>query len=96
MLPTEKNQDAGLVVELVGQGFYDFWFADTLDEAGLARILGERRGFRELDAYLSSLPRPEILSRQEEKGWLQMCIRDRSTVSHFRLYLLILPYKLIL
>lgn len=71
LLPTEKNQDAGLVVELVGQGFYDFWFADTLDEAGLARILGERRGFRELDAYLSSLPRPEILSRQEEKGWLR-------------------------
>ncbi|MEA4891728.1 MAG: hypothetical protein VB085_04100 [Peptococcaceae bacterium] len=69
LLPTEKNRDPELLIELMGQGFYDFWFTDFLDEVSLARILTESRSFRELEAYLATLPLPEQAEKDTE-SWL--------------------------
>ena len=75
MLPPEKNRDQELLIQLMGQGFYDFWFTDSLNESSLGLVLEERRSFRELEAYLETLPLPEAAPpakswREQTQRWL--------------------------
>ena len=75
LLPPEKNRDQELLIQLMGQGFYDFWFTDSLNESSLGLVLEERRSFRELEAYLETLPLPEAAPpakswREQTQRWL--------------------------
>ncbi|MDR1194304.1 MAG: hypothetical protein LBK98_09115, partial [Peptococcaceae bacterium] len=69
LLPEEKNGDQNLLIDLMSQGFYDFWFLTALSTALLREILSESRDFRALEAYLSTLPLPQIRAAAAGKGW---------------------------
>ena len=63
LLPEGKNTDQELLVDLMSRGFNDFWFLSSLDKHMLETVLRTSRDFREMEAYLDTLPRPIIADK---------------------------------
>lgn len=60
LLPEEKNLDQDLLIDLMQEGFYDFWFLEVLTSKRLKEILFSNREFEDLEQYLATLPVPDI------------------------------------
>ncbi|MCL1849735.1 MAG: hypothetical protein FWF83_08750, partial [Clostridiales bacterium] len=66
LMPESKNTDQGLLIDFMSRGFYDFWFLSAVTRGTLKEILETRREFREMEAYLHTLPPSS--TTQADKG----------------------------
>ena len=88
LMPREKNTDQELLIELMSKELYDFWFLSTLDKTVFHEVLTTTRSFRDLEAYLSTLPAPVVSDVGEERAvglmsWLAAVPSVESTVSRW-------------
>jgi hypothetical protein len=60
LMPEGKNIEQNLLIDMMSRGFYDFWFLSALNRNLLQAVLETRRSFREMEAYLGTLPPPAI------------------------------------
>ena len=70
LMPEDKNTDQNLLIDLMSQGFHDFWFVPSLNRRLLHSILDTRRSFRDMEAYLGTLPPPDLPQDEEGRGSL--------------------------
>jgi hypothetical protein len=68
LMPEEKNTNQDLLIDMMSQGFLDFWFVSAISGSLLSEILHTKRNFREMEAYLGTLPPPVIPSQEGTKG----------------------------
>ena len=60
LMPEDKNADQNLLIDLMSQGFHDFWFVASLSRSMFHTVLDTRRSFRDMEAYLCTLPPPDV------------------------------------
>jgi len=80
LLPESKNRDQDLLIDLMQNDFYDFWFLEGLSKGQLSGILATDRSFAEVEQYLQTLPLP--LVRNETTPAAKFF--DRRAISEWR------------
>lgn len=78
LMPEEKSTGQNLLIDLMSQGFYDFWFLSGMDSRLLGEVLSTARSFRQLEAYLDTLPPPAIPEPEEGRRLWQIRLKDGS------------------
>ncbi len=78
LMPEEKSTAQNLLIDLMSQGFYDFWFLAGLDSRLFQEILITTRSFRQLEAYLGTLPLPVIPEPEEGRRLWQVRLQKGS------------------
>lgn len=74
LLPEENSVDQELLIGLMQEAIYDFWFKDSISTEGLREILSMNRSFEELEQYLNTLPVPQIsepVNRKTKGRWFE-------------------------
>jgi len=66
-LPEEKNTDQELLINLMQQAIYDFWFIDNINEEELLTMLSLNRTFADVEKYLNTLPLPVLSGSNEAR-----------------------------
>jgi hypothetical protein len=69
LMPEDKSTGQSLLIDLMSQGFYDFWFLSALDSRLFQEILHTERSFRQLEAYLGTLPPPAVPEWETQETW---------------------------